>query len=187
MHVLSLIILTMSLCLGVYGAVARQGSNIVHLDRRMTIMALLWGAMQLLVACTGYGIGTLLLRAEIAGMRSTFWPRVLAGVLLILCGIRMVMIGLKRKTFFEHRMEKIDMREDLVLSLRTGGMALTGGVVCGLLQYPIAAMIPASFAGAGICTVLGYLGGRAFGPANTDTADILGGVLLCFLAAALQM
>ncbi len=179
-----LAIITAAIGLGIYGAVARRGANIVRLDLRMLWMALIWGGLQLGAAGIGFSIARFLLSEDLR-RGGSLWPRALAGVLLIACGIRMILLGSRRKTFFEHRMEQIDMREDALLCLRCCGLAAVGGCVIGLLGYTFLALIPAAFCCSCLCTALGYLGGRAFGALRTDAAEIVGGVLLCGLAAVM--
>ena len=179
-----LAVVTAAIGLGIYGAVARRGANIVHLDLRMLWMALIWGALQLGAAGIGFGGAQFLLNEDLR-RGGSLWPRVLAVFLLITCGIRMILLGLHRKTLFEHRMEQIDMQQDVLLCLRCCGLAAAGGCVLGLLEYPFFALIPAAFCCSCLCTALGYLGGRAFGALRTDAAEIAGGILLCGLAAAM--
>ena len=98
--------------MGIYGVVIQQGANLVRMDMRTTLIALLWGALELAVTYAGCRIGKWLLLFETERHHSVFWVHLLAGLILACIGVRMLFKAFRKKTFLEHRMEQLDVRED---------------------------------------------------------------------------
>ncbi|HUM82562.1 MAG TPA: manganese efflux pump [Lachnospiraceae bacterium] len=186
MYVLFVILIAVGLALGIYGVVVQRGALVVKLDRKMTFISIIWGALSLAAACAGYGIGKWILSGDIAG-HSIFWAHVLAGVLLAAIGIRMLIRAFKKHSVFEHRMENIDIKHDTILSLQLCGNALLAGVACGLLEYSLLLVILAFFLAAVLFAVGGYVSGRSLGIAPSSKAYAIGGGLLCLLSILLQL
>ncbi len=186
MQLMFIIMISLALSLGIYGTVAERGANIVKLDLRMTVMSLIWAALELLAAIAGYGLGILIKNYEMAE-HSVFWVDVLAGFLLAMIGIRMLISACNHKTILEHRMENVDMRTDVILSLRICLQALFAGAACGILQLNFFIVILTIFAFSMIFAVIGYVSGRAYGAQFSNKAVGLGGSLLCVLSVALQV
>ena len=183
----SIIIISLALALGTYGVAAQRGANLVKLDRYTLIMSALWGALELAAAFAGYGAGRWVLAGEISTEHSAFWTHVLAGVLFAVVGISMLMQAFKKKTFLEHRMESVDIRTDILLSMRTCLSALLLGIACGLLEVPMKGFLISVFGFCGIFAGIGYVSGRANGAVLTDQAIGLAGGLLCLMGILLQM
>lgn len=182
-----ILIISLALALGTYGVAAQRGANLVKLDRNTLIMSALWGVLELAAAFAGYGAGRWVLASEISSDHSVFWTHVLAGVLLAMVGISMLMQAFKKKTFLEHRMESVDIRTDVLLSMRACLSALLLGIACGLLLVPIKGFLLSVF---GFCVLfagIGYVSGRANGAILTDQAIGLAGCLLCILGICLQI
>ena len=167
-----IIIISLALALGTYGIAAQRGANLVKLDRYILLMSALWGIMELAAAFAGYGAGRWILTREVVTEHNLYWVHVLAGVLMAAVGLRMLLQAFKKKSLFEHRMERVDIRADVLLSLRLCLQALFLGIACGL---------SAIFAG------IGYVSGRANGAVLTDQAVGLAGSLLCILGICLQI
>ena len=183
----SIIIISLALALGTYGIAAQRGANLVKLDRNTVVMSALWGVLELAAAFAGYGAGRWILTREVVTEHNVYWVHVLAGVLLAAVGLRMILQAFKKKTFFEHRMERVDIRADILLSLRLCLQALFLGIACGLLLVPIKGFLLSVF---GFCVLfagIGYVSGRANGAVLTDQAIGLAGSLLCILGICLQI
>ena len=183
----SIIIISLALALGTYGVAAQRGANLVKLDRNTIVMSALWGVLELAAAFAGYGAGRWILASEIGADHSAFWTHVLAGVLLAAVGISMLMQAFKKKSFLEHRMESVDIRTDVLLSMRACVSALLLGIACGLLMVPMKGFLLSVF---GLCVLfagIGYVSGRASGAILTDQAIGLAGSLLCILGICLQI
>lgn len=186
MHLFYIIAIAVALALGIYSVVVQRGANLVKLDRRMTAMSVIWGALELLAACAGYGIGHWLLQRDIAENINLYWVHVLAGFILVVIGIRMLFGAFKKKSLIEHRMENVDMRTDVVLSLKLCVDGLFAGIATGLMQFSIVYVIVAVFVLACVFAVFGYVSGRAWGAEYSQKADAAGGVLMCVLGLMIQ-
>ena len=182
----SIIVISLALALGTYGIAAHRGANLVQLDRYTLLMSALWGALELLSACAGYGAGRWILAGELGSAHSVFRIRVIAGILLIAAGVRMLLHAFKKKSFLEHRMERVDIKADVLLSLRLCAQALFLGVVCGLLMVPMRAFLMSVFGFSAVFAGIGYISGRANGAILTDQAVGLAGGLLCLMGIVLQ-
>ena len=99
----------------------------------------------------------------------------------------MLLQAFKKKTFLEHRMESVDIRTDVLLSMRTCLSALLLGIACGLLMVPLRGFLLSVFGFCGIFAGIGYVSGRANGAVWTDQAIGLAGSLLCLMGILLQI
>ena len=183
----SILVISLALALGTYGIAAQRGANLVRLDRYTLIMSAIWGILELAAAFAGYRAGSWILEREIGAEHSAFWIHVLAGVLLAAVGLRMLMQALRKKSFLEHRMESVDIKTDVLLSLRLCMQALFLGVSCGLLMVPVSGFLLSVFGFSAVFAGIGYVSGRANGALLTDQAIGLGGSLLCILGIFLQI
>ena len=175
----SIIIISLALALGTYGIAAQRGANLVKLDRYILLMSALWGIMELAAAFAGYGAGRWILTREVVTEHNLYWVHVLAGVLLAAVGLRMLLQAFKKKSLFEHRMERVDIRADVLLSMRLCLQALFLGIACGLLMLPMRGFLLSVFGLSAIFAGIGYVSGRANGAVLTDQAVGLAGSLLC--------
>ena len=182
-----ILVISLALALGTYGVAAQRGANLVKLDRYTLIMSALWGVLALAAAFAGYGMGRWVLAREISTDHSVFWTHVLAGVLLVMVGVMMLLQAFKKKTFLEHRMESVDIRTDVLLSMRTCLSALLLGIACGLLEVSLMGFLISVFGFCGIFAGIGYVSGRANGAVWTDQAIGLAGGLLCLMGVLLQI
>lgn len=182
-----ILIISLALALGTYGAAAQRGANLVKLDRYTLIMSALWGVLELGSAFIGYGAGKWILTREVVTEHNLYWVHVLAGVLLAAVGLRMLLQAFRKKSFFEHRMEHVDIRADVLLSLRLCLQALFLGIACGLLMLPMRGFFISIFGLSAIFAGIGYVSGRANGAILTDQAIGLAGSLLCILGIFLQI
>ena len=98
----------------------------------------------------------------------------------------MLLHAFKKKSFLEHRMERVDIKADVLLSLRLCAQALFLGVVCGLLMVPMRAFLMSVFGFSAVFAGIGYISGRANGAILTDQAVGLAGGLLCLMGIVLQ-
>lgn len=186
-HLLYIILISAALALGIYGVVVQRGANLVRLDGRTVQMSLIWAALQLCAALAGYGIGSWILHFELERDRSIFWIHILAGAILAGIGVRMLLHAFRKKTFLEHRMENIDLREDTLLSLKMCVRGCFAGIACGLLRLGLVQMLGCTFVISALFAVAGYVSGRAWGAEPSDKAYVIGGGLLCAISIALQM
>jgi len=186
-HLIYVILISAALALGIYGVVVQRGANLVRIDGRTAQMALIWAAFQLLAALAGYGIGSWILHFELERDRSIFWIHILAGVILAGIGVRMLLTAFKKKTFLEHRMENIDIRQDTLLSLRMCVHGCFAGIACGLLRLGLVQMLVCTFVISALFAVAGYISGRAWGAEPSDKAYAIGGGLLCVVSIVLQI
>lgn len=187
MALLYSILIAAALAAGIFATVSESGANIVKLDKRLTGMGLLTGALQLGGTALGYLIGKWILTGEVAHERSLFWSHVLAGVLLAVVGIRMLLAAFSKKTRLEHRIEKINMQEDTLNVLRLCVNSLLAGVACGLMEFNLFVLILTVFIATTLSTVGGYISGRAYGADSTKQAWAGGGALLCVIGVILQL
>lgn len=187
MHTLFIILISMGLALGIYGVVVQRGANLVRIDFRMSLMSGIWALLELLASLTGYGIGRWILRFEVARERSVFWIHILAGLIFIAIGVRMLLQAFKKKTFLEHRMENIDIRADVLLSLRLCVHGFFAGIACGILCLHLPLLLCAVFIISAVSAVGGYITGRSWGVEPCGKAYAIGGGLLCLAGIALQV
>lgn len=186
MEALFLLLITFSLAAGIYGSVLQSGANIVRLDRRMTLTGFAVGAIQLGASVLGYLIGKRVLLAGIVGDGHRFWARVLGGVLLAFIGVRMLMRAFQRKTFLEHRIERIDMKKDVLADLQLCVYSALAGAACGLLSFHFLLFLLLIFLFALFSAIGGYISGRANGAEHAPYAYALGGGLLCAVSLLIQ-
>lgn len=186
-HTLFIILISAALAFGIYGTVVQRGANLVRIDAGTGLMSLLWGAVVLAAMLAGYGAGSWILHFEMSRDRSVFWVHLLAGVILAAIGVRMLLAAFRKKTFLEHRMERIDIRTDLLLSLRMCVHALLAGVACGLLRFALAKLLVAVFVINAAFAVGGYITGRSWGIGPSGKAYAIGGGLMCAVGVALQL
>mgnify|MGYP002860790265 CR=1 FL=1 len=179
--------ISLGLAFGIYGVVVQRGANLVRVDGKAVLMAAIWGVLELAAALAGYGGGSLLLRFEMARERDVFWIHVLAGFLFAAIGIRMLIRAFREKTFLEHRMENVDIREDVLLSLRLCVHGFFAGIACGLLELKLLPLLGIVFVVTAAFAVAGYISGRAWGPAPSGKACAIGGGILCLLGIVLQV
>ena len=52
-HTVYIILISLSLALGIYGVVVQRGANLVRLDFRMSLMAVIWALFELTAALSG--------------------------------------------------------------------------------------------------------------------------------------
>ena len=183
----SIIIISLALALGTYGIAAQRGANLVKLDRYILLMSALWGIMELAAAFAGYGAGRWILTREVVTEHNLYWVHVLAGLLLAAVGLRMLLQAFRKKSFFEHRMERVDIKAEVLLSLRLCLQALFLGIACGLLMLPMRGFLLSVFGLSAVFAGIGYVSGRANGAILTDQAVGLAGSLLCILGICLQI
>ena len=183
----SIIVISLALALGTYGIAAQRGANLVKLDRYTLLMSALWGVLELGSAFIGYGTGRWILTREVVTEHNLYWVHVLAGVIMAAVGLRMLLQAFKKKTLFEHRMERVDIRADVLLSLRLCLQALFLGIVCGLLMLPMTGFLLSVFGLSAVFAGIGYVSGRANGAILTEQAVGLAGSLLCILGICLQI
>ena len=186
MEALFLLLITFSLAAGIYGSVLQSGANIVRLDRRMTLTGFAVGAIQLGASVLGYLIGKRVLLAGIVGDGHRFWARALGGVLLAMIGIRMLMKAFQKKTFFEHRIERIDMKKDVLADLQLCVYSALAGVACGVLGFNFLLFLLLIFIAALLSAIGGYVSGRANGAGHASFAYAIGGGLLCAVSVIIQ-
>ena len=65
-HFIYIILISLSLALGIYGVVVQRGANLVRIDFRMSLMAVIWAGLELVASLFGYGIGTWILQFEMS-------------------------------------------------------------------------------------------------------------------------
>ena len=182
-----ILVISLALALGTYEISAQRGANLVRLDQNTVIMSAIWGILELAAAFAGCCAGRWILTREIGPDHSPFWIHVLAGLLLAGVGIRMLLQAFQRKTLLEHRMESVDIRADVILSLRLCLQAFFLGMSCGLLQVPLQGFLLSVFVFSALFAGIGYVSGRANGALFTDQAIGLGGGILCILGILLQI
>lgn len=186
MHLFYIIAIAVALALGIYSVVVQRGANLVKLDGKMTAMSIIWGVLELLAACAGYGIGHWLLQRDIRANLNLYWVHVLAGFILVAIGVRMLFGAFKKKSLIEHRMENVDMKTDVLLSLRLCVDGFFAGIATGLMQFSMISVIVAVFVLACVFAVFGYISGRAWGAEYGRKADAAGGILMCVLGLMIQ-
>ena len=186
-HILFIILISAGLAFGIYGVVIQQGANLVRMDVRTLAMGLAWGAIQLCASLIGYGTGRWILNFEMGREHSSFWANLLAGLILAGIGVRMLMKALQKKTFLEHRMEKLDIREDVVLSMRLCAHGFFAGIAAGLLQFNLPLVLACAFVISSISAAGGYISGRVWGVELCGKAYAICGGLFCLVSIALQL
>jgi putative Mn2+ efflux pump MntP len=186
-HLLFILFISAGLALGIYGVVIQQGANLVRMDVRTLAMGLAWGAIQLCASLIGYGTGRWILNFEMGREHSSFWANLLAGLILAGIGVRMLMKALQKKTFLEHRMEQLDIRQDFLLALRMCVHGLFAGIACGLLQYSLPILLICAFVISVISALGGYISGQIWGAEPCSRAFGIGGILLFLTGIALQL
>lgn len=186
-HTVYIILISLSLALGIYGVVVQRGANLVRLDFRMSLMAVIWALFELTAALSGYGIGMWILQFELSRESSTFWSHMFAGAIFVAIGVRMLFLAFHQKTFLEHRMENVDIRADVLLSLHLCVHGLCAGIACGILRLRLPVLLGALFVISGAFAVGGYITGRAWGAEPCEKAYAIGGILLCVTGLALQV
>ena len=186
-HLLFLIVIFIGLAFGIYGVVIQRGANLIRTDARMAVMSLIWGTVQLGASLAGYETGSWILRFELERERSIFWIHILAGVIFAGIGIRMLLKAFQKKTYLEHRMENLDIREDIVLALRLCIHAFFTGIACALLRFSLPAVMICAFVITAASAVGGYISGQIWGAEPSGKAYAIGGGLLCLVSVALQV
>ena len=186
-HTLFIMLISAGLALGIYGVVVQEGANLVRMDVRTGIMALIWGTIHVGASLAGYGAGRWILNFEISKERSIFWVNLLAGLILAGIGVRMLMKAVQKKTFLEHRMEQLDIRQDLLLALRMCVHGLFAGIACGLLQYSLPVVLICACIISGVSAAGGFISGQIWGAEPSSRAFGMGGVLLFLIGIALQL
>ena len=186
-HILFIILISAGLAFGIYGVVIQQGANLVKMDMRTAAMGLVWGTIQLCASLAGYGTGRWILNFEMERERSIFWVNLLAGLILVCIGIRMLLKALQKKSFLEHRMEQLDIRQDFLLALRMCVHGFFAGIACGLLLYSLPVLLISAFAITVISAVGGYISGQIWGAEPCSRAFGIGGILLFLTGIALQL
>ncbi len=187
MHILFIVLISAGLAFGIYGVVIQQGANLVRMDMRTAVMGLVWGAIQLCASLIGYGTGRWILNFEMGREHSIFWANLLAGLILAGIGARMLMKALQKKTFLEHRMEQLDIRQDFLLALRMCVHGMFAGIACGLLQYSLPVLLICAFVISVISAVGGYFSGQIWGAEPCNRAFGIGGTILFLISIALQV
>lgn len=184
-RVLFVIMIAAALSLDIFGALCNRGALIVKMDRKVAGIVASCAGMQLAASCAGYGLGTLLLKN---GMKehSAFWVHAFAGVLLAAIGVRMLVQAFRKNSTREHRMDDIDIKTDLMISLGQCINALLAGIACGIMTYNFLYMVIAVALGTALFAAVGYFSGRSFGLTPSHKAYAIGGGLLCLISIALQ-
>lgn len=181
------ILIAAAMSMAVLAVTVQQGASIVKLDRRMAFSALVSGALQLGASLMGFGLGRLILLKEKEQGANNFWPNVLAGILLVIVGIRMLLQAFRKKTILEHRIEKIDMRTDALSSLRLCLNAFIGAIACSLMGVNLVVMILSVFVASLVVVIVGYEVSRSYGDLMSHKAYAIGGSVLCALGVILQV
>lgn len=186
MRVLIIILIAIGLALEELGVVAQRGAQLVTLDKKMTLIGCIWGLFSFASVAIGYYGGKWILSGDI-GNRETFWIHVMAGVFLAVAGIHMLIHAVRAENIFEHRMERIDFRHDVILGLRFCVYGFFCGLTCGLLEFTFPVVALSFFLLSLAFTMIGYVCGREFGPCVSRKAYAIGGSLLCVLGLVLQV
>ena len=186
MHALFIIMIAVALSLDIFGALCNRGALLVKFDKKVAEIVASCAALQLTSACVGYWLGSLLLQNGTTE-HSAFWVHAFAGVLLAAIGVRMLIQAFKKNGMTEHRMDEVDIRTDLKISLLQCINALLAGVVCGIMTYNFLYMVIAIALGTAIFAAVGYFSGRSFGPTPSHKAYAIGGGMLCIISIVLQL
>lgn len=184
--IIYVILIAVALSLAIFAVVVQHGASIVKLDNRLIGSGLLAGVIQLAAGLAGYGIGTLILQADLVDNHSVFWVHMFAGILLVIVGIRMLFQAFQKHAILEHRMERINMKDDTIAFLRLCLNALVAGIACGVLQITLWMLLVVVFVMALVFVLLGYYSGRAYGDEFSRKAYAIGGGILCVLGVCLQ-
>jgi len=186
MKILIIVLIALGLALEELGMIAQRGAQVVNLDKKMTLMACIWGVFAFGSVAIGYLCGQWILTGDI-GSRETFWIHVVAGVFLALVGGSMLLHAYRQDTIFEHRMESIDIKHDVLLGLRFLAYGFICGLSCGLLEFRFIVVALTFFLLSIAFVVIGYICGRSFGAEISRKAYVAGGGLLCVLGIVLQV
>ena len=89
-HTLFIILIFAALAMGIYGTVVVRGANLVRIDKLTTLMAFIWGVLELAAALVGHNIGSWILMFEMERERDVFWTHLMAGAIFAAIGIRML-------------------------------------------------------------------------------------------------
>ncbi|MEE3419975.1 MAG: manganese efflux pump [Lachnospiraceae bacterium] len=181
------ILIAAAMSMAVFAVTVQRGASVAKLDKNLLLSGLVSGALQLGATLAGYGIGKLILMKEHERGDSHFWPNVLAGILLLVVGIRMLLLAFRKQTILEHRIEKIDMKSDTLCFLRLCINAFVGAIACSLLGVSLLAMILSVFAASLVVVIAGYEVSRSFGDLSSSKAYAIGGSVLCAMGVILQV
>ncbi|MBE5998480.1 MAG: hypothetical protein E7237_02500 [Sarcina sp.] len=186
-HTGLMLLISLALAFGIYGVVVQRGANLVRIDSATVVMAAIWGGLELAASFLGFGCGSMLLQFEVSRERNLFWIHLLAGLIFAAIGIRMLCTAFAKKSFLEHRMEKVNIREDVRLSLRLCIHGFFAGIACGLLKFRLVPLLMTVFVVSAAFAAAGYISGRAWGAEPCSKAYAIGGSMLCALSIALQL
>lgn len=118
---------------GIFGKVTTRGAQLVKFDRRLAVMAVIWGVCALAETWLGHLTGRWILSFDLR-KRDIFLVHIIAGALLVVAGMRMLFLAFERKALVEHRMDEIDVRHDAFSESASVFSALWPGLLWGFLS-----------------------------------------------------
>ena len=125
--------------------------------------------------------------AQLVKAASRATAHIIAGVILVVAGMRMLFLAFERKTLIEHRMDEIDVRHDAILGIRLCLLSLMAGAALGLLEYSLKEVLLVIGCMSVCFTAAGYFAGRAYGVGLCRRAYMVSGALLCAAGVLVQL
>lgn len=171
---------------GIFGKVTTRGAQLVKFDRRLAVMAAIWGVCALGETWLGHLTGRWILSFDLKE-RDILLVHIIAGFILVAAGMRMLFLSFERKILIEHRMDEIDVRHDAILGIRLCLLSLMAGAALGLLEYSLKEVLLVIGCMSVCFTAAGYLAGRAYGVGLCRRAYIVSGALLCAAGVLVQL
>ena len=156
---------------GIFGKVTTRGAQLVKFDRRLAAMAVIWGVCALGETWLGHLTGRWILSFDLKE-RDILLVHIIAGVILVVAGMRMLFLAFERKTLIEHRMDEIDVM---------------AGAALGLLEYSLKEVLLVIGCMSVCFTAAGYFAGRTYGVGLCRRAYMVSGALLCAAGVLVQL
>lgn len=179
MNWIEILLITVGISLDIFGVVTCEGALLAEIDKkRLAAGCALVALLQTVALYLGNLIGSFSLRYDIKG-RQILTVRVIAAIIFVVLGIRMVWKAWKNESIVEHREDGgLNLRKILKLVATSSIYTILTGVAFGFLGTSLLQILLMVVCFTVIMVILGLYTGYRLGFEQKSKAYSIGGVLL---------
>lgn len=178
MNWIETLLITLGISLDVFGAVACQGALVAKIEKKLLAMScLIVALLQMGALYLGSLSATLLIRYDIQD-RKILTGYIIAAVIFICLGIRMLWKAWKNECIVERREDALDVKKLVHLVVITSIYTILVGVAFGFLKTSVLLLLIMIVAFTVAVVILGIYTGYRLGFEQKSKAFSIGGILL---------
>ena len=178
MDIIEELMIILAISLDIFAVMECQGSLVAKVDKKqLTLLCTILVVGQAVALGIGTALSVLLYHYRL-GEHETFLGRVLAAVILLCMGVRLLLKAWKNEGVNEHRRDRFDILEFVKLYARISIFTLLTGVAFGFLESSVTVILVLISLMTILVTVLGMYTGYRLGFEHKIKAYMAGGILL---------